>query len=74
MKQTKHQTKSLTALNFLKSTIQLLLIIGILFSLMLSSVKAKEKGADLFIVGRAIYTARNPLEAIERYYEATKLV
>lgn len=39
-----------------------------------SPEKAKEKGADLFIVGRAIYTARNPLNAIEQYYEATKLV
>ena len=36
-----------------------------------SPEKAKEKGADLFIIGRAIYTAENPLEEIKRYHAAT---
>ena len=36
-----------------------------------SPEKAKEKGADLFIIGRAIYTAKNPLEEIKRYHAAT---
>jgi uridine monophosphate synthetase len=36
-----------------------------------SPEKAKEKGADLFIIGRAIYTAKDPLEATKRYHEAT---
>ena len=35
-----------------------------------SPEKAKEKGADLFIVGRAIYTSKNPLEAMIRYHKA----
>lgn len=36
-----------------------------------SPEKAKEKGADLFIIGRAIYTAKDPLEAMKRYHAAT---
>lgn len=36
-----------------------------------SPEKAKEKGADLFIIGRAIYTSKNPLETIKRYHNAT---
>ncbi len=35
-----------------------------------SPSEAKQKGADLFIVGRAIYTAKNPLEAMIRYHKA----
>jgi uridine monophosphate synthetase len=36
-----------------------------------SPEKAKKKGADLFIIGRAIYTAKDPFEAMRRYHEAT---
>jgi uridine monophosphate synthetase len=33
--------------------------------------EAKQKGADLFIIGRAIYTVKDPLEAMIRYHKAT---
>ena len=36
-----------------------------------SPEKARKKGADLFIIGRAIYNDPDPLEAVKRYHEAT---
>ena len=35
-----------------------------------SPSEAKQKGADLFIIGRAIYTAIDPLQEIIRYHKA----
>jgi uridine monophosphate synthetase len=32
---------------------------------------AREKGADLFIIGRGIYNSKDPLKAIQKYYERT---
>lgn len=36
-----------------------------------SPEKAREKGSDLFIIGRGIYNDPNPLEAVIRYHKAT---